>query len=48
MACRARLAVSPLEGLEGGPLVCLGGLSVLVEEGLAVLRWLVAIPQIGV
>ena len=45
MACRARLAVSPLEG---GPLVCLGGLSVLVEEGLAVLRWLVAIPQIGV
>ena len=29
-ACRARLAVSPLEG---GPLVCLSGLSVLVGEG---------------
>ena len=33
---------------EGGPLVCLGGLWVRVEEGLAVLRRLVAIPQIGV
>jgi hypothetical protein len=37
----------PWEGLEGGPLVCLGGLLVLVGEGLAVLRRLVAIPQIG-
>jgi hypothetical protein len=42
------LAVSALGGLEGGPLVCLGGLWVLVGEGLAVLRRLVAIPQIGV
>jgi hypothetical protein len=38
----------PGRAWRGGPLVCLGGLWVRVEEGPAVLRQLVAIPQIGV
>jgi hypothetical protein len=36
----------PWEGLEGGPLVCLGG--VQVEEGPAVVRAARGIAQIGV
>jgi hypothetical protein len=36
----------PWEGLEGGPLVCLGG--VQVEEGRAVVRAARGIAQIGV
>lgn len=38
----------PWEGLGGRAAGCLGGLWVRVEEGLAVLRRLMAIPQIGV
>jgi hypothetical protein len=48
-ACRARLAVSALGGLGGaGRWSALAASRSWSGEGLAVLRWLVAIPQIGV